>query len=161
MKMYLDLDGVLANFEKAVTKVTKQYYWGDYSEEFWRYIEKEPHFFYNLDVLPDALAMFDQIYYAHASNVEILTALPHPTGLLNTADQDKRAWVADIVNPNVKVNTIIGGKNKVKYLEDNSGAVLVDDSKRNIDLWFEAGGIGILHTDSHSTIEKLKVLKLL
>ena len=36
--------------------------------------------------------------------------------------------------------------------------ILIDDRESNIDQWIKAGGIGILHTDTASTIKKLKEL---
>ena len=48
--------------------------------------------------------------------------------------------------------------NKQNYADPNS--ILIDDRKSNIDQWVKAGGIGILHTDTASTIEKLKELGL-
>ena len=39
-------------------------------------------------------------------------------------------------------------------------SILIDDRETNIDQWIKAGGIGILHTDTASTIKKLKELGL-
>ena len=39
-------------------------------------------------------------------------------------------------------------------------SILIDDRESNIDQWIKAGGIGILHTDTASTIKKLKELGL-
>ena len=47
---------------------------------------------------------------------------------------------------------------KKDYANENS--ILIDDRSKNIDQWRAAGGIGILHTDAASTIEKLKELGL-
>ena len=42
----------------------------------------------------------------------------------------------------------------------NPDSILIDDRVSNIDQWVKAGGIGILHTDTVSTINKLKELGL-
>ena len=39
-------------------------------------------------------------------------------------------------------------------------AILIDDRKDNIEQWIEAGGIGIHHTSTNSTIKKLQKLGL-
>ena len=39
------------------------------------------------------------------------------------------------------------------------GSVLIDDRKKNIDAWENAGGIGILHTSAKETINALKELR--
>ena len=47
---------------------------------------------------------------------------------------------------------------KKDYANENS--ILIDDRSKNIDQWRAAGGIGILHINAASTIEKLKELGL-
>lgn len=159
MKVYFDLDGVLANFDKMCAGILNMHYWDRTDNSHWTKLDKIPHLFYGMEVLPDALTMFDYVVgHVGLNNVEILTALPHPTNALDTAEKDKRAWVADVVHPDIVVNTVLGGVNKVKFLKDNPSAILIDDYERNIKLWIEHGGIGILHTDAHSTLAKLKTL---
>jgi len=161
-KIYVDLDGVMANFEKGIVDLTGIHYWDRLSDRFWDRIGEEPNFFYNLDLLPGSFLMLEALLIKHGTDiVEILTATPRPTNLLATADEDKRRWVRDLAGDEIVVNTVVGGKNKYKFLEENPRAVLIDDYERNIKLWVEHGGCGILHTDPDSTITKLKLLGLL
>jgi len=161
-KIYVDLDGVMANFEKLVVETVGIHYWDRTTDKFWHRIDKVPNFYYKLELLPASLAMFNQILDVHGTDiVEVLTGAPLPTNELATSCQDKRDWFRDNVNPDVTVNTIEGGKNKYKFLADNPQAVLIDDYDRNIKAWIAHGGCGILHTDPPSTIAKLKLLGLL
>lgn len=160
-KIFIDSDGVMANLETAIAKHAEIHFWDRMNANQWKILEKIPNLFYNLDVMPGALEMFHIVYEAHGDNVEILTAVPNPTGLLHTAAEDKVRWFKDFVHNDVIVNTVLGGKNKYKWLEQHPGAILIDDYMRNIAQWIDAGGVGILHTDPHSTIEKLKVLNIL
>ena len=162
-KIYFDSDGVLANLDTAIVKHTNQHHWPTrrIAKEHWEILEQVPRLFYTLSAIPGAWTMFNMVYTQHGDKVEILTALPEPTGLLHTADVDKREWIRDVINPEVVVNTVLGGKNKYKWLAENPGAVLIDDFDRNINQWIENGGVGILHVDPDSTIEKLKVLGVL
>ena len=162
-KIYFDSDGVLANLDTAIVRHTNQHYWESrrIGKEHWAILEQVPNLFYTLDAIPGAWTMFNEVYKAHGDKVEILTALPEPTGLLHTADEDKRNWIRDVINDEVVVNTCVGGKNKWKWLSENPGALLIDDFDRNINQWIDAGGVGILHVDPNSTIEKLKVLGVL
>lgn len=161
-KIYFDLDGVMANFEKACVETIGIHYWDRTTDKYWHILEKVPRFYYNLEVLPDAYEMFMRTYEKHGSDVvEVLTGCPEPTKELATASNDKIKWFHDFIHPDVTVNTVVGGKNKWKFLADNPGAVLIDDYMRNIKQWIEHGGVGILHTDAPSTIAKLKLLNLL
>lgn len=161
-KIYFDLDGVMANFEKAIVQQCKMHYWDRTVDKFWHLIDTTPNFYYHLELLPEAYEMFHLVYDKHGPEVvEVLTGAPKPTNMLATACKDKENWFHDKVHAGIKVNTIEGGKNKYKFLEENPGAVLIDDYARNIKSWIEYGGVGILHTDPASTIEKLKLLKIL
>ena len=161
-KIYVDLDGVMANFEKALVEQCGIHYWDRTKDKYWHVVDKVPNFYYNMDVLPEAYIMFLKLLNEHGADVvEVLTGAPKPTNELATACDDKRRWVHDLINDSIVVNTIEGGRNKYKFLEDNPNAVLIDDYDRNIKLWIEHGGCGILHTDPHSTIAKLKLLGLL
>jgi len=162
-KIFFDSDGVMANLDSAIVIHTQQHYWHTrrISKEHWAILEQVPNLFYNLDVMPGAYEMFHAVYKAHPDKVEVLTALPEPTGKLHTSEDDKVRWFRQYIHPTVPVNTVLGGKNKYKWLTDHPGAILIDDYDRNIEQWVANGGVGILHTDPHSTIEKLKVLGVL
>ena len=158
-KIYFDLDGVMANFEKGLVEAAGIYYWDRTDDKFWHVIDKVPNFYYNLEMLPGAYLMFMAVLNEHGPDVvEVLTGAPKPTGTLVTACDDKKRWFADVIRPDIIVNTVEGGKNKYKFLEENPGALLIDDYDRNIKLWIEHGGVGILHTDTDSTLAKLKLL---
>lgn len=161
-KIYFDLDGVMVNFEKAIVESCDIHYWDRTKDKYWHIIDKIPNFYYNLEPLPGAYLMFVAVLEKHGPDVvEVLTGAPKPTGTLATACDDKRRWFKDYVRHDIVVNTIEGGKNKYKYLEENPGALLIDDYDRNIKSWIEHGGIGILHTDPDSTLAKLKLLGVL
>lgn len=158
-KIYFDMDGVLANFDKAMAQMLKKAYWDRSTDEHWSIMEEQDGFFDRLEPLPSAFEMVNFVIEQRGlENVEILTALPNPTGKLANAKQHKIDWAHEYINDKIVVNTIIGGKNKVLWLKDNPNAVLVDDYDRNIKMWNANGGRGILHTDPYSTLEKLRIL---
>lgn len=156
MKIFLDLDGVFANFDREVEKQHGK--WDRGSNDIWKTLEQIPNLFYRLELLPDSLKLITMLYH---HDLEFLTALPEPTGYLRTAHDDKVAWIKKNVSRTIPVNTIIGGKNKYIFLNDNPGAVLIDDYDRNIAIWTAYGGIGIHHVDVDTTIDKLELLGLL
>jgi 5'(3')-deoxyribonucleotidase len=158
MKIFLDLDGVFANMDKRIHEICPGL--PRFSNEIWGPIAKEYRFFRQLELIPDALRIITMLSH---HDLEILTACPeYRTGQpgLFTTEADKREWVAHYISKKMKVNTIVGGKNKPVFLKDNPGAVLIDDYQRNIDVWEAAGGIGILHIDVSGTIQKLHNLNL-
>lgn len=157
--IFLDLDGLFANFEKRVVQVTKDHYWRRDGNAIWKPIQQVPNFFRSLEVMKGSLEILAAILDNYPiEKVQVLTALPRPTGLLHTAAEDKEWWVKQYMLPGLKVNTVEGGVNKGKWARDNPGALLIDDYNRNIEVWHECGGVGLQHTDVDSTLEKLKVL---
>jgi hypothetical protein len=50
---------------------------------------------------------------------------------------------------------IILSRNKHKYAKGEAD-ILIDDTKEKIDKWAEAGGTGVLHTDSTDTIRVIE-----
>lgn len=161
-KIYFDLDGVMANFDKAVVLHTGLHYWDRTESNIWDWLNDVPKLYFNLEVLAGSLDMFNRVVEARGlTDVEVLTSLPRSIGETRTADKDKREWVKQFMHPTVTVNTVVGGRNKVNFLQDNPGALLIDDWHLNIDKWIASGGVGILHVDPASTIEKLRVLGIL
>lgn len=148
--IFLDLDGVVFDFDTAVQKFhpgntrdsVKQ-------KDFWAPLAATPNFFRTLDLFKDAYDMYWMLKY-EGWKIEILTALPLPTGHFVTAAEDKIAHVREHLDRHVMVHTVVGGKNKYKWLEQKPGSILVDDYKRNINMWNEYGGIGILHEPGNS-----------
>lgn len=156
-KLYLDLDGVFADFDGKMDSLLGDTWRVDINEkQMWDEIRKIPHFFSHLQLMQGSLGLFHFLQLTdYGKDMEFLTACPRPEGTLATARDDKINWVRENVTWEHTVNTVVGGKNKPQFLKENPGAILIDDYKRNIKLWEEAGGIGILHRDVGTTIEKM------
>jgi len=158
-KVYFDLDGVLANFELAIVRTLEKPYLDREDNSYWEKLDQIPHLYLNLDPLYGGRQMVETVIdRIGIENVEILTALPKPTGYLNTAREDKEKWVHRHINKNLIVNTIEGGKNKYIFLKDNPGSILIDDYERNLRIWQEHGGQPVLHIDPVSTLAKLEYI---
>lgn len=155
--IYLDLDGVFADFENFALKTLGQPWEALPPEEAWKILEQVPHLFSKLDVLPGSLAIYEALEH-HGSRLQVLTALPRATGHFKTAPKDKKDWAHEHLSPTLQINTIEGGVNKYRFA--TPGAVLIDDTQRNLDKWEEVGGVGVLHTDVASTLAKLRTLGL-
>jgi hypothetical protein len=158
--IYLDLDGVFADFEAKFEELVGFPYHQD-PEKAWSILDKVDHLFLQLEPLPSAKLLFDRINDYATCNVKILTALPRLTGKLNTAEADKKAWVAKYLSDTIEVICTDGWKHKVDYCRH--GDILVDDMERNTEAWFYHGGIGIHHSSKRPdlTIKQLIELEVL
>ena len=145
--LYVDLDGVFADFNRKIDELGLK---RNDPHTNWPIIDKIPHFFSDLELLPDALELWDAI---KIFNPVILTAAPKKTNQLITCVNDKVRWVHENLDSNIPVIVSDGWEGKINYLDDAD--ILLDDMQRNIDLWDAHGGIGILHTDAKSSIDKI------
>lgn len=151
-KVFLDLDGVGADFDEFIDTLYPNLRKVS-DEEFWAELSNIPNFFSQLQPILD----FGRVIRACLHHdLEWLTAIPKPTKYLCTAANDKRAFVAKHFPSTIPVSTVSGGRNKAQWLHVYPGAVLIDDYPRNINMWSDAGGIGILHTSVDDTLVQLK-----
>lgn len=143
--LYLDLDGVLADFDKFIHNRMGEIFPQNQNVDdsrMWNYINKVDRFFYRLEPTPYAYRLFN-LALSVADNVEILTALPSKVGVTPTAREDKIEWVRKHFSKTIKVN--FGPYSKDKWKHAKPSDILIDDRTDNISSWNRAGGIGILH----------------
>lgn len=148
MQLFLDLDGVLADFDRGVVAVT-----GRRPEELpppamWRALARHPDFFNTLEFMADGRTLWD---YCAPFAPRILTGLP----LGSWAPDQKRRWVARMLGAEVEVITCLA-RDKARF--GGPGTVLVDDRGSARAAWEAAGGAFILHTGAVESIESLRSL---
>jgi len=155
-QIFLDQDGVLADFESGLTKALG--YKVDLKSKHDVYeAEKRKltaqRLFRNLEPLPDAWKLVDFCMNS-GIHTEILTA----AGTVNRTlvVKDKIDWIRRYIHPQWTVIPTFKGTQKAAFAHKK--AVLIDDRQRNIDCWVEAGGIGILHKTADETIEQLNYI---
>jgi 5'(3')-deoxyribonucleotidase len=150
--IYVDMDGVLADFEGAL-KDKLGLTMADKKSKVWGSIKHhndnvEP-WFYSLPMLHDAKQLMSFLQ-DNLNDVRILTA----SGSTPTdAPAQKRKWVRDYFG-SIKVNVVGASHEKAAFANENS--LLIDDRSQSIDPFIAAGGIGILHTSAASTIATIK-----
>lgn len=155
-RIFLDMDGVLANWEKSVTEVlgrdsaVRDFTW----EEL---LEAAPRLYADLELMPSAVRLWDYVRNSSGvSSVKILTAIPRRIHWPDCTSH-KREWVWKHFGSDVDVLFGPFAWDKqfhCKGIDD----ILIDDSELNIPQWRQRGGLGILHTSVDDTIDVLKML---
>ena len=154
-KIYLDMDGVIADFDKRYKELYKiapkdADTYKTFDKFFTMFIADRQ--FAKLDLLPDAMEL-----------INYLRSLPIPTEILSSTSSEKRdaeireqkiEWL-NKHNIEFPVNLVPGKRFKRDFSNENS--ILIDDTSQNIEQWRAEGGVGILHTDTLTTIGILKM----
>ncbi len=148
-QLYLDCDGVLADFDKGATSILgmkpKAYEHRHGLGRFWQKLAQAPDFYFSLPLLPDAMQLFDAVKHL---NPIILTGLPRG----NWASDQKMRWAAQHF-PGVRMITCMA---RDKRNHAREGDVLVDDMEKYRHLWEQAGGIFVHHRSAAESIEQLR-----
>jgi 5'(3')-deoxyribonucleotidase len=155
MKIFVDLDGVLADFDKSAGTILGtdniykyEFVWGQ--DVFWQKLNKYPWFFRDLERTPDAGVLWNAIKHL---NPTILTALPRKDA--HDVDVQKRNWVSKHISHTAEVITCLT-KDKPNYCKP--GDILIDDRAVNRDAWLKAGGTYVIHTTAARTVGTLQAL---
>lgn len=150
-KIYVDMDGVLVDFDggyEKLTGMTTQEADAKGPEFFWKPIsDAGAKWWITLKWMPDGKQLWD---YVKKYNPELLSAPSRE----EASRMGKRVWVKREL-PGTKL-ILRSADKKQEFASPTS--ILIDDRKKNIEQWEAAGGIGILHTSTASTIKKLKEL---
>ena len=149
-KLFLDCDGVLADFDAgariALGGLTPRQYEERHSRgALWKRLANTPDFYGTLPLMPDAQILFDAVEHLRPT---ILTGLPLGTW----AAPQKLAW-AERHFPGTPIITCMA-RDKVRYMV--SGDVLVDDREDHRAKWEDAGGIFITHEEAERSLAALR-----
>lgn len=149
-RLYLDLDGVMADFDAHFPAVFGLDHRGMADDAMWSTINAHPTYFRDMPTCPGAVEFFREI--EHLDPI-ILTACPR-TNYQHVARQ-KREWVREHLSSTITILPVMGGRNKPLFMHQ-PGDILIDDFERNTDAWFDAGGVPILHRSFPATMQALK-----
>ena len=156
--IYVDLDGVAADFAAGVRKLVPSFMEGStennkkLDREMWTAISKHQKagnkFWYELPPMEDAFVLWE---FVKPYNPQILTATGNPSF---GAGPQKLEWVAKYFGSDVVVNIVQRSADKATFATPNS--ILVDDKLKAIEPYRSAGGIGVHHTSALDSIEQIK-----
>ena len=147
-QLYLDCDGVLADFDKGATAVLglppRAYEKRHGIGRFWAKLASAPDFYFGLPLMGDAMALFEAV--RHLDPI-ILTGVPRG----NWAADQKVRWAAEYF-PGTRIITTMA---RDKRDHAREGDVLVDDQVRHCRLWEEVGGVFIHHKSAKQSLAAL------
>jgi len=161
-KIYVDMDGVVADFEQRFRDLAgmgpREFEEKYGKNAFWDFIDEGDNklvFWVGIPPMSDAKQLID---YVSKYDYEMLTA----PSLKKQSLMGKGLWMKNQTNKGLfpskpKVN-YKSAKNKKDFAAPNN--ILIDDREDTINSWNAAGGIGILHTSAANTISQLKKLSL-
>jgi len=158
MKIYLDMDGVVANFEKRYIELFNESPGSsrdrkEFSNNWTKFIEGKN--FETLDWWPGGPEL---ITYLGKNNldVEILSS-SGGNKYHDLVVEQKKNWIKTFNLPEQwKINIVAGRKKKAEFATPDS--ILIDDTLDVIEAFNKAGGIGIHHKDVGNTIMLLNIL---
>ena len=152
MKIYFDMDGVLANFNKGVIdllhlKPINQSDPFDYKKTNALYAKMRTvdHYYNMLEPIQEAVDLLLELYEKYGDDVQILTAIPKPHRGIITASEDKINWTKRLISDKIKINICYRAE-KANFCT-GADCILIDDYNKNIREWEALGGTGILYTN--------------
>ena len=157
--IYVDMDGVLADFKKGAIKTTgmsiNQWMSIPSSKEKWAPIKAQKDFWQTLPWMSGGKQLQS---YVSKFDPHILSAYVEESYDPNCIP-GKTEWLrrnAGMTNRQ-KIN-LVRRKEKKLFAKKGKPAILIDDYEKNVRDFQQSGGIGIHHTDTSKTIAQLKKL---
>jgi hypothetical protein len=157
--VYVDMDGVLANFTKAYVEFTgvPESKWITITRNDWQRLQQDwSTFWSDLEPMPFALELWRVVQPYHPC---ILTATPPSWP---SASVGKRIWCRRVLpkfgySPAQQFHAV-QRKDKQKFARQADGTpnVLIDDHRPNIDEWTAAGGHGVIYIPSSAMVQSIR-----
>jgi hypothetical protein len=157
-KIYLDMDGVIANFERRYIELFEETPGEfrdrkEWSENWVKFIEGKN--FETLDWWPGGPELITFLTKNFdVSQIEILSSSGGNKFHEKVVEQ-KNTWLKNYNIPFEKVNIVSGRKRKAEYATPDS--ILIDDTEDVVKAFRDAGGVAIHHKDYNNTIKLLNI----
>lgn len=153
-KLWLDCDGVLADFDRYFMSLSdgvhpRKYEEINGSKNFWKLIQNDNNFFFNLPVMKDAYILYDKLKHL---NPTILTGVPNG----EWSKSQKLSW-RDKHFPGVEM-ICCPSKDKYKHMESDCMNIIIDDWIKYKHIWEENGGVFILHSSAYDSLGELAAM---
>ena len=159
--VYLDMDGVLADFFGGVENLYGVSHWKELTSDKTKDLKKEvidritgTDFFATLPKFPTADSLIDMVKTFTGGKFSINTSPLR--GDHENSGKYKRVWISNNIEQPDEI--IVTGR-KESYAKDKASGtpnILIDDRPINIQKWQAAGGYGILYQANRDSLEKVK-----
>jgi 5'(3')-deoxyribonucleotidase len=145
-RVYLDMDGVLADFFGEWARLAKVDHYKDINdpEENLQLVRDHPTFWVDLPMLPHAKALIKTVIEQFGEYRICSKPLEGDT----RSKPGKMAWIKKHLSDMMPVEVILTANKAAFAKNEGDPNILVDDFGVNIDAWKAAGGIGIKYDDS-------------
>jgi 5'-nucleotidase len=141
MKLFIDMDGVLCDYEGHYRRLFGVSFGMDDKERRWKNVD-DVSFWSTIPWMRDGKMLWAAV---QRFNPTILSA--------PTREQSSRKGKLIWCRRELGIVNVILETEKYKYAAPDS--ILIDDRPQNIDPWKANGGIGILHTSTVGTLHEL------
>ena len=155
--VYVDLDGVLCDFDGYFKTITGLITTQVTDEELWNRIDSygKSKFFEEMPWTPGGRDLWSFVTQ-NFLKVKILSALGKSDLVDKQTTQGKMAWLRKNI-PSLSTSDIILVQNKhKKKAYSKPDDIMIDDTEIVIQEWIRKGGVGILHKTARDTIAKLR-----
>ncbi len=155
--VYVDMDGVLADFDRGFYEISGVSSDNVSDEELWAKISAygKAKFFSGLPWMPGGKEMWNFIEQNFLT-VKILSACGKSDKIDRQTTQGKTHWLLHNL-PSLRSSDIILVDNKHRKRHySKPGDIIIDDTPVVIQEWVKKGGIGVLHKTAQDTIGQLK-----
>ena len=159
--VYLDMDGVLADFFGGVENLYGVSHWKELTSDKTKDLKKEvidritgTDFFATLPKFPIADSLIDMVKTFTGGKFSINTSPLR--GDHENSGKYKRVWISNNIEQPDEI--IVTGR-KESYAKDKASGtpnILIDDRPINIQKWQAAGGYGILYQANKDSLTKVK-----
>ena len=159
--VYLDMDGVLADFFGGVEKLYGVSHWKELTADKTKDLKKEvidritgTDFFATLPKFPTADALIDMVKTFTGGTFSINTSPLR--GDHENSGKYKKVWISNNIETPAEI--IVTGRKETYAKDKASGTpnILIDDRPVNIQKWQAAGGYGILYQANRDQLNKVK-----